>query len=359
MWICDWLPHLARHADDLAVIRSCRSDAIQHVGGLCLMNTGSVFGGRPSLGAWVTYGLGSAQLNLPTFVVMQDERDIVGGLQNYSSGFLPLTFGGTVLHRGNTPILNLKPPHGAHGLQQQSRIDFLKALNTMHARDYEGDAEFNERMRSYELAYEMQATAPDAVDLTKETLATKKLYGIDEPETSTFGTNCLLARRLVERGVRFVELYNGSGSGWDAHHDLNGNHSKRCRSFDIPIAGLLADLKSRGMLRDTLVVCGGEFGRTPFAQMKSGTPRADFGRDHNPWGYTIWMAGGGVKGGKAIGATDELGLRAVEEPCDVHDIHASILYLLGLDHLRTTYTHNGRAERPTGTGGNLISTLWT
>jgi arylsulfatase A-like enzyme len=203
----------------------------------------------------------------------------------------------------------------------------------------------------------MQSSAPEAIDLSSESEATKKLYGLDDPATSVYGTNLLLARRLVERGVRFVECYSGSGSRWDAHSSLEANHTENCKSSDKPVAGLLADLKARGMLKDTLVVWGGEFGRTPFVQGSPDDEKA--GRDHNPWGFTIWMAGGGVKGGQAIGTTDEIGLRAVDEPHHVHDIHASILYLLGLDHLRTTYMHNGRAERPTGTAGALIPKLWT
>jgi hypothetical protein len=205
---------------------------------------------------------------------------------------------------------------------------------------------------SYELAFKMQAEAPEAVDLSRESEATRKLYGLDDPELATFGTNCLLARRLVERGVRFVELYCGSGSGWDAHANIEANHSKWCRISDRPIAGLLTDLKARGLLESTLVVWGGEFGRTPFNEKGDG-------RDHNPWGFTMWMAGGGVKGGRVIGTTDEIGLRAVERPLHVHDIHASVLHLMGLDHLKLTYLHNGRAERPTIVGGNLAEEIWT
>jgi hypothetical protein len=317
------------------------------------------------MGAWVTYGLGSARRNLPTFIVMQDDKEILGGVQNYSSGFLPATFQGTLFRQGDTPILNLKPPAGTTDAQQRSKLEFLKAWNERYARDKQEDSELDARTRSYELAYQMQAAAPEAVDLSKESEATKKLYGIDEPETAVYGTNCLLARRLVERGVRFVEVYSGSGSGWDAHTDINNNHNKWCRASDKPVAGLLADLKARGMLKDTLVVWGGEFGRTPFAQVAPVgasvgpiQPPEKYGRDHNPWGFTIWMAGGGVKGGQAIGTTDEIGLRAAEEPHHLHDIHASILYLLGLDHLKTTYMRNGRAERPTVTAGNLITKLW-
>jgi hypothetical protein len=358
LWISDWLPHIAEHADELAVIRSCVSDAVNHVGGVCQMNTGSILAGRPSLGAWVTYGLGSARRNLPTFVVMQDDKEILGSVQNYGSGFLPATYQGSLFRQGPSPILNLKPPEGTSDAQQRGKIDLLNRLNELFGRNKQDDTELDARARSYELAYQMQAAAPEAVDLSQETEATRKLYGLDEPETAAYGANCLLARRLVERGVRFVEVYSGSGSGWDAHSDLDTNHTKWCRASDKPVAGLLADLKSRGMLKDTLVVWGGEFGRTPFAQVGAGQTPERYGRDHNPWGFSMWMAGGGVQGGQAIGSTDEIGLWAAEEPHHVWDIHASVLYLLGLDHLKTTFMHNGRAERPTITGGNLITRLW-
>jgi hypothetical protein len=359
LWVSDWIPHIAEHADDLAVIRSCQSDAVNHVGGVCQMNTGNILAGRPSMGAWVTYGLGSAQRNLPTFVVMQDDKEILGGVQNYGSGFLPATFQGSLFRQGDTPILNLKPQAGTTDAQQRSKMELLRSLNERFQRQREDDSELDARTRSYELAYQMQSAAPEAIDLGSETEATRRLYGMDQTETQVFGANCLMARRLVERGVRFVEVYSGSGSGWDAHSDLASNHDKWCRASDKPVAGLLADLKSRGMLKDTLVVWGGEFGRTPFAQIGAGAPPEKYGRDHNPWGFTIFMAGGGVKGGQTIGTTDEIGLRAEEEPYHVNDIHASILYLLGLDHLKTTYLHNGRQERPTGTGGKLITKLWT
>jgi len=359
LWISDWLPNIAEHADDLAVIRSCQGDSINHVGGVCQMNTGDILAGRPSMGAWVTYGLGSAQRNLPTFIVMQDDKEILGSVQNYSSGFLPATYQGTLFRQGDTPILNLKPPAGTTDAQQRSKLKYLKKLNERYSQDKQDDSELDARTRSYELAYQMQAAAPAAVDLSSESEATKKLYGMDEPDTAVYGTNCLMARRLVERGVRFVEIYCGSGSRWDAHSDIATNHTQNCRAADKPVAGLLADLKSRGMLQDTLVVWGGEFGRTPFSQATDGQSSEKYGRDHNPWGFSIFMAGGGVKGGQTIGSTDEIGLRAAEEPHHVHDVHASILYLLGLDHLKTTYMHNGRAERPTGTAGLLIPKLWT
>ena len=224
-------------------------------------------------------------------------------------------------------------------------------MNQLWAADKSDDTELDARIRSYELAYQMQSAASEAVDLSKESEATKKLYGMDDPATAVFGTNCLMARKLVERGVRFVELYSGAGSGWDAHNDLEGNHTKYCGSTDKPIAGLLADLKARGMLKDTLVVWGGEFGRTPFNERTTG-------RDHNPWGFTMWMAGGGVKGGQYVGTTDEIGLRAVENPVHVHDLHATILWMLGLDHRQLTFLHNGRAERPTVLAGEVVKAVF-
>jgi len=352
LWVSDWYPHIAEHVDDLAVIRSCWANGLNHVGSVCQMNTGDILAGRPSLGAWLTYGLGSSNRNLPTFVILLDDREVVGGPKNWSSGFLPATYQGTQFRGGDTPILHLKSPAGVSEERQRSRLDFLRELNERYSADKPEDTELEARVQAYELAFKMQSAGPEAVELSKESEATRKLYGMDEPETAAFGSNCLMARRLVERGVRFVELYCGSGSGWDAHSNIEGNHSKWCRVSDKPVAGLLADLKSRGMLNDTLVVWGGEFGRTPFNEKGNG-------RDHNPWGFTIFMAGGGVKGGRTIGTTDEIGLRAVERPAHVHDIHASILHLLGLDHIRLTYMHNGRAERPTIVGGNLIQELWT
>jgi hypothetical protein len=352
IWVSDWYPNIAEHVDDLSVIRSVWADGLNHVGSVCQMNTGSILAGRPAMGAWTTYGLGSANRNLPSFVVLLDNKEPVGGPKNWSAGFLPATYQGTQFRQGDTPILHLKSPAGVTPGEQRSKLDFLKQLNERFSQQNPGDTEMEARIGAYELAYQMQSTAPEAVDLSKESEATKKLYGLDEPETAAFGTNCLLARRLVERGVRFVELYAGSGSGWDAHTELEKNHSKHCRGTDKPIAGLLADLKSRGLLNQTLVVWGGEFGRTPFNEKGDG-------RDHNPWGFTMWMAGGGVKGGAYVGATDEIGLRAAERPVHVHDIHASILWLMGMDHVALTYMHNGRAERPTEVYGSVIQELFT
>ncbi|MDQ2899110.1 MAG: DUF1501 domain-containing protein [Acidobacteriota bacterium] len=351
LWVSDWYPHIAEHVDEMSIIRSCWADGLNHVGSVCQMNTGAILAGRPSMGAWTTYGLGAANRNLPAFVVMLDDKEPVGGPKNWSSGFLPATYQGTQFRQGDTPILHLKPPSGVSDEQQRSKLDFLKQLNERFASENPGDTELEARIGAYELAYQMQTAGPEAVDLTKETEATKAMYGLDDPDTLTFGRNCLMARRLVERGVRFIELYAGSGSGWDAHVDIEGNHSKRAKASDKPIAGLIADLKARGLLKDTLVVWGGEFGRTPFNEKGNG-------RDHNPWGFSMFMLGGGVKPGQYIGSTDEIGLRAVERPCHVHDIHASILYLLGLDHISLTYMHNGRAERPTIVGGTLIKELF-
>ncbi|MEZ5403389.1 MAG: DUF1501 domain-containing protein [Bryobacteraceae bacterium] len=352
LWVSDWYPHIARHVDDMAVLRSCWANGLNHVGSVCQMNTGDILAGRPALGAWVTYGLGSANRNLPTFVILLDDREPVGGPKNWNSGFLPATFQGTQFRQGGTPILHLASPKNISRERQRGKLDYLQQLNERWSRDKAEDTELEARIQSYELAYKMQATAPEAVDIGKETEATRSMYGMDDEATRAFGANCLLARRLVERGVRFVELYCGSGSGWDAHSNIEGNHSKWCRASDKPIAGLLTDLKQRGMLDDTLVVWGGEFGRTPFNEKGDG-------RDHNPWGFTMFFAGGGAKGGRTVGATDEIGLRAVERPAHVHDIHASILHLLGLDHIKLTYLHNGRAERPTIVGGALIPEIWT
>jgi hypothetical protein len=352
MWVSDWYKNIGPHVDDMSIIRSCWADGLNHVGSVCQMNTGSILAGRPSIGAWLTYGLGSANKNLPSYVVLTDDRDPLGGSNNWNSGFLPAVYQGTQFRRGDTPILDLKPPSGISDEQQRNELGFLKTLNQIWSRDKADDTELDARIRSYELAYQMQSAASEAVDLTRESEATKELYGLNDPATAVYGNNCLMARRLVERGVRFVELYCGSGSGWDAHKDIEGNHGKWCRASDKPIAGLLADLKSRGMLKDTLVVWGGEFGRTPFNELSDG-------RDHNPWGFTMWMAGGGAKPGQYVGSTDEIGLRAAEKPIHVHDIHATILWMLGLDHMSTTYMHNGRAERPTVLAGEVVKEIFT
>ena len=341
MWISDWLPHVASCADDLAVIRSCYADGINHSSGVCQMNTGSILGGRPSLGSWVSYGLGTENQNLPGFIVMQDNpTPVINGPRNWSAGFMPAVYQGIRVTPGNEPIPNLNNPEGVTRDQQQGKLAFLDSLNARFAAQHPEQSELEARIASYELAFRMQATAPEAVDLSQETEATKALYGMDKKETETFGRMCLLARRSVERGVRFVQLYSGAGSKWDAHAKIESNHGGLFQQTDKPIAGLLKDLKSRGLLEETLVVWGGEFGRTPMSEKGDG-------RDHNPWGFTMWMAGGGVKGGQVIGTTDELGLHAEENRLHVHDLHATILWLMGLDNMELVYKYKGRPERPT------------
>ena len=336
----DWLPHLATRADDIAVIRSCVADGINHSTGVCQMNTGSILAGRPSLGAWVSYGLGTENENMPAFVVMQDNTSsVINGPRNWGAGFMPALYQGTRIDAGAEPIQFLNIPDGLNESRQRSKLDFLNLLNSEHATS-RINSELEARIASYELAFRMQAEAPAVVELRKETDATRQMYGIDQHETSKFGNMCLLARRMVERGVRFVQLYHGSGSKWDAHAKIEANHTKLCREMDKPIAGLLADLRQRGLLDQTLVVWGGEFGRTPMSEKGDG-------RDHNPTGFTMWMAGGGVKGGQTIGATDDLGLRATENRLHVHDLHATILWLMGLDNMGLIYKYKGRPERPT------------
>jgi hypothetical protein len=341
IWVSDWLPHLAGCVDDMAVIRSCWADGINHSSGICQMNTGSILAGRPSLGAWVSYGLGTENQNLPAFVVMQDNAaTVVNGPRNWGAGFMPAVYQGTRFNAGAEPISNLNPPDSVGEEEQRGKLDFLNQLNRQHALARRQQTELDARIASYELAFRMQAQAPEAVDLSSETETTRRLFGMDEKETATFGRLCLLSRRMVERGVRFVQLYHGAGNKWDAHDKIEKNHSELCRAMDKPVAGLLKDLKARGLLDSTLVVWGGEFGRTPMSEKGDG-------RDHNPTGFTMWMAGGGVRGGQTIGSTDEVGLHAVEDRLHVHDLHATVLYLLGLDHMGLVYRYKGRPERPT------------
>ncbi len=351
LWVSDWLPHTATCVDDIAVIRSCWAEGINHSSGVCQMNTCSILGGRPSLGSWVSYGLGTENENLPAFVVMQDNKSsVVNGPRNWGAGFMPAVYQGIRLQESSQPIPNLNTPEGISDAQQMGKLNYLHALNENFASKHPEQSELEARIASYELAFRMQAEAPEIVDLSKETEETKTLYGMDEKETETFGRLCLLSRRMVESGVRFVQLYHGAGSKWDSHDNIEAKHSSLCRSMDKPVAGLLKDLKRRGMLDDTLVIWGGEFGRTPMSEKGDG-------RDHNPTGFTMWMAGGGVKGGQTIGTTDELGLRAIEDRMHVHDIHASILHLLGLDNMKLTYPYKGRPERPTINEGAFMPKL--
>ncbi|WP_166830885.1 DUF1501 domain-containing protein [Thalassoroseus pseudoceratinae] len=352
-WVSDWLPETAKCVDDIAVIRSCWTDGINHSGGVCQMNTGTPVAGRPSLGAWVSYGLGTENQSLPAFVVMTDSATKpTNGPRNWGTGFMPAVYQGTHLSPSGSPIPNLSAPKGVSDRRQTSKLDFLNQLNSQHAQPRGFQTELDARIAAYELAFRMQATAPSAIDLTAETKETQDLYGLNEKKTAAFGRNCLLARRLVERGVRFVQLYHGSGSKWDAHSNIERNHADRCAESDKPVAALLTDLKQRGMLDDTLVIWGGEFGRTPMSEKGNG-------RDHNTTGFTMWMAGGGVKGGQTIGATDELGLHAIEDRLHVHDLHATILHLLGLHHMEVVYHYKGRPERPTLNEGEAYEKITT
>src|SRR5579859_6157629 len=345
-------PHLAECVDDICFVRSFYTESVVHAPAMYQVHTGRILMGYPSMGSWVTYGLGSESENLPAYVVMpQPEGTPEGGTPCWGAGFLPAVYQGTVFRSGTSPILNLRPPEGMDPKRQRHTLDFLQKMNQLDTLD--GDTELAARISSYELAFRMQSSAPEAVDWSKESPATKKLYGIDQKRTAEFGTRCLLARRLVERGVRFVQLYSGGGPvsmQWDAHKDLVGNHEKMCGMTDLPVAGLIQDLKQRGLLDSTLVIWGAEFGRLPMSQ-------GGDGRDHNPHGFTMWFAGGGVKAGASIGETDELGLRALDKRLHMRDFHATILNLLGLDQNRLWFLHNGRNEKLTDLGGNVITEM--
>jgi hypothetical protein len=347
--VSDLLPHTARHVDELCLLRGCYGDSVTHPESVYLMNTGSILMGRASLGAWATYGLGSENENLPAFVVLPDPAGWPkGGAPAWGNGYLPAAYQGTLLRGGESPILHLDTPRGVSAEQQRATVDFINRMNRVSLRPSEADSELAARIAAYELAFRMQRHAPEVVDISRESEATRRLYGLGNKVTEEFGTRCLLARRLVEAGVRFVQLYCGDTNGWDGHSDMEGNHSKLCAQSDLPIAGLLADLKARGLLDSTLVVWGGEFGRMPMSEGSNG-------RDHNPHGFCMWLAGGGVKGGQVIGATDAVGLRAEVDRTHVHDIHATILHLLGFDHERLTFRHNSRDERLTDVAGNVIA----
>lgn len=350
--ISDLYPHLAGRLDDIAVIRSMYTDSFAHGSGLLQMNTGFLRQGFPSLGSWVTYGLGTLNRNLPGYVVLLDQRGgPISGPPNWGAGYMPATYQGTQFRVSGDPILNLLPPQGISAAQQRNQIDFLARLGGMQAD--ENNSELSARIASYELAYRMQASAPEAVDLSSESDETKRLYGLDDPRTERFGRRCLLARRLVERGVRFVQVYSGGGhndENWDAHGDVNKNHELHCGETDQPMAALLLDLKRRGLLDETLVVWTSEFGRTPTGQNAKG-------RDHSPRGFTAWMAGGGVQGGQTYGSTDDFGYAAALDKVHVHDLHATILHLLGFDHRLLTYFHGGRDMRLTDVSGRVVQEL--
>jgi hypothetical protein len=346
-------PHLAECVDDICFVRSFYTESVVHAPAMYQVHTGRILMGYPSMGSWVTYGLGSESENLPAYVVMpQPEGTPEGGTPCWGAGFLPAVYQGTLLRSGPAPILNLKPPAGMTPGRQRSTLDLLQKMNELDTPN--DDSEMAARISSYELAFRMQSHAPEAVDISKESEATKHLYGLHEKRTYDFGLRCLLARRMVERGVRFVQLYSGGGPvsmQWDAHKELVANHEKMCGLTDQPVAALLKDLKQRGLLDSTLVIWGSEFGRLPMSQSGNG-------RDHNPHGFTMWFAGGGVKGGQAIGETDELGLRAVGNRYHMRDFHATLLHALGLDQNQLWYLHNGRNEKLTDFGGTVIKEVF-
>jgi len=356
-WFSDLVPNIAQHADKIAFIKSSVTVGATHDISILKLNTGGVNPGRPSLGAWVNYALGSANKDLPSYVVLyNDKQEPRAGSVNWSSGFLPATYQGVAFRPGDSPILHLERPALMSGNEQRSSLDLLKRLNLKESARYPQDTELQARLQSYELASRMQKSAPEAVDLNKESAATKEAYGLNDEATRSYGTVLLRARRLTERGVRFIQVVSGPAvedgefRNWDAHSRLDDNHGKNARMVDKPIAALLADLKQSGLLDSTLVVWTSEFGRTSFGESGDG-------RDHNPWGYTQWMAGAGVKAGTTFGATDDIGLQAVGKTVDTYDLHATVLQLLGLDHLKTTFLNDGRSERPTVVYGEVIKEL--
>jgi hypothetical protein len=351
--ISSLFPHTARFADDLCVIRSMYTDTAAHASGCLQMNTGSVLIGKPSLGAWLSYGLGTESQDLPSFVVMTDPRGgPISGPSNWTAGFMPAAYQGTLFRGKGTPLLDLATPPGTSDRTQRYALDVLGELNREHLEQRPGESELAARIQSYELAYRMQTSAASVVNLDREDARTRARYGLDDKRTADFGRKCLITRRLLERGVRFIQLYSGGGhieDTWDGHTDCITNHKLHAGETDKPIAALMADLKETGLWDETLLIWGGEFGRTPTSE-GVGKP----GRDHNWYGFSMWLAGAGVKGGQAIGATDELGFRAVEEPCHVSDLHATILHLMGLDHEKLTYFYQGLKQRLTGFRGKII-----
>ena len=348
--VSDLFPHVAQCADDLCVIRSMTSLFSEHTSANYFLHTGLGLAGRPSMGAWMTYGLGSSNQDLPGFVVLNGGLIPPGGLSCFSNGFLPATHQGSIFRPGNDAVANIRPRESDAELQRQ-KLDLLEALDARAASAYNHDDAVDAAIRNYELAFRMQGAVPELTDIVNESKSTKAMYGLDHPfePTRIYGMQCLMARRLVERGVRFIELTCPAVNGdrWDQHSNLKDGHENNARAVDQPIAALLKDLKARGLLDQTLVVWAGEFGRTPFAQ-------GAHGRDHNPFGFTIWMAGGGVKGGMTIGATDEFGYKVVERPLQIHDLHATMLHLLGVDHTRLTFPFGGRDMRLTDVHGHVL-----
>ncbi len=347
-WVCEKYPNVAKHVDDFAFIKSLYTESNDHVPALYQINTGIGRPGFPSAGAWITYGLGSESQDLPGYVVLGNSQGVKGGPLNWSAGFLPTSFQGTLFRSSGAPILNLTRPDQVTRDDQRAQLDFLKKVNTEHLNEHEGEPDLLARIQSFELAYRMQMEASDLTDFSNESKETLGLYGLNEDVSHNIGTKCLMARRLIERGVRFVQVY--SDGEWDAHADLKGNHSQHCASTDVPIHGLLTDLKRRGLWDSTLVIWGGEFGRMPVSQ-------GNGGRDHNPNGFMAWLAGAGIQGGVSYGETDEIGYKAVKDRTSVHDLHATMLHLLGMDHKQLTYLHNGRRYRLTDVAGEVIDPI--
>ena len=344
-WVCEHYPHVAKHVDDFAFIKSCYSESNDHVPALYQINTGISRPGFPSAGAWVTYGLGSENSSFPGYVVLENNQGVKGGNLNWSSGFLPTTYQGTLFRPQGAPVINLTRPNGVTIEDQRAQLDLMEKFNQSHLEARPGEAELLGRIQSFELAFRMQSEATGLVDFSNESPATREMYGLDQDETRSFGSKCLMARRLVERGVRFVQVY--SDGEWDAHSDLNGNHKGHCRATDQPIHALLTDLKRTGLIDDTLVIWGGEFGRMPVSQ-------GNGGRDHNPHGFGMFMTGAGIKRGASLGELDEIGYRAAVDRVSVHDLHATMLHLLGINHEKLTYFRNSRSYRLTDVAGEIL-----
>ncbi|MEL6106416.1 MAG: DUF1501 domain-containing protein [Planctomycetota bacterium] len=346
-WVSTLFPNVAKHVDDIAFLHSMTADSPIHGSAMLMMNSGRILSGNPAMGSWVTYGLGSENENLPGYVVMLDPKGgPISGAKNWSSGYMPATYAGTVFKSEGAPIYNLRSQSDLTPEVQRELIDSIQQANTNHLVGRADNSDLSSRIASYELAYRMQSSAPESVDLSQEDERTLSLYGVDRDETKDFGTRCLIARRLVDRGVRFIQLYSGGAhndDNWDAHGDLELNHNRHAGRTDLPIAGLLTDLKQRGMLDETLVIWGGEFGRQPTAEYAKGS-----GRDHNSYGFTMWMAGGGIKGGMSFGTTDELGSAAVENPLHVKNLHATVLHQMGLDPNRLSYFYGGLDQKLVG-----------
>ncbi|MCL4204553.1 MAG: DUF1501 domain-containing protein [Pirellulaceae bacterium] len=346
-WVSELFPHIGQCVDDIAFLKSMTADSPLHGSAMLMMNSGRITSGSPCLGSWVNYALGTENENLPGFVVMLDSKGgPISGAKNWSSGFMPASYQGTILRSKGAPIIDLNLPPGMTRDVQRQLLDALRDANQQHLATRADQTDLAARIATYELAYQMQQHAPEAVDMEQETSETHALYGLDNPRTADFGRRCLLARRLVERGVRFIQIYSGGAhndDNWDAHGDLVKNHNYHAGNTDKPIAGLIQDLKRRGLLDQTLIVWGGEFGRQPTAEYAEGT-----GRDHNSYGFTMWMAGGGIRGGQSVGATDELGATAVEQPMHVRRLHATILHQLGLDPNRLSYFYGGLDQKLVG-----------